>query len=123
MDASATGARQARLRYLTLGSQGETSVVAVQLLTGRKHQIRLQFAERDHALLGDRKYGSRRSFASGVALHSWRLEITHPTRREPMAFEAAPPASWKPMRNIVGDQAETRRRIAEAFGLSMDDPT
>jgi 23S rRNA pseudouridine1911/1915/1917 synthase len=62
--------------------------------TGRKHQIRVQFAHHGHPLLGDRKYGSRRRFAAGIALHARRLVIAHPVRDETLAFEAPLPAPW-----------------------------
>jgi 23S rRNA-/tRNA-specific pseudouridylate synthase len=44
--------------------------------------------------VGDRKYGSRRRFEAGIALHARRLEIAHPTRDEALVFEAKCPASW-----------------------------
>jgi 23S rRNA pseudouridine1911/1915/1917 synthase len=92
---SSPGAKEARLRYHHLASATEWSLVAVRLISGRKHQIRLQFAHRGHAVLGDRKYGSRLPFPQGIALHSWRLKIMHPTRRVAMWFRADPPTAWK----------------------------
>ena len=94
---SSPGAKEARLRYHQIGSTENWSLVAVRLISGRKHQIRLQFAHRGHAVLGDRKYGSRLPFPQGIALHSWRLRIVHPTRRVAMWFRADPPSSWKPL--------------------------
>lgn len=123
VNASARNARQAQLRYLTLAYQRDTSIVAVQLLSGRKHQIRLQFAHRGHPVVGDRKYGSTRRFAAGVALHSWRLKIEHPTKGDPMWFEANPPGSWKPLQSMLPDPAEIRTRVAKSFHLQMDEAT
>ncbi len=99
-------AKQARLQYAVVDSAASRSLVAVRLLTGRKHQIRLQFAERGHPVLGDRKYGSKRDFPAGVALHSWRLLITHPTTQDPMLFSAAVPSSWAPIRPQLPSESE-----------------
>lgn len=91
-------AKPARLQYCVVNRAASRSLVAVRLLTGRKHQIRLQFAERGHPILGDRKYGSTREFPTGVALHSWRLLITHPTKQDSRLFSAALPESWARVR-------------------------
>lgn len=71
------------------------TVVTVDLHTGRKHQIRVQFASRGHAILGDAKYGARSHFSPGIALHSWKLAFEHPVRHVSIDVEAAPPASWR----------------------------
>ncbi len=118
---SAAGAQRAGLRYFTLGARDDVSLLAVQLLSGRKHQIRVQLAERGNAVVGDRKYGSRLAFPAGVALHSWRLQISHPTKRESMWFEAGPPQSWKQFHRIMPKLDEMRVRAAEFFDLPNDD--
>jgi 23S rRNA pseudouridine1911/1915/1917 synthase len=88
------GAKEARLDYRQLSPLGDVSWVEVQLGTGRKHQIRVQFAHHGHPLLGDRKYGSRRRFAVGIALHARRLVVAHPVRDERLGFEAPLPGAW-----------------------------
>jgi 23S rRNA pseudouridine1911/1915/1917 synthase len=92
--ASFAGARQARLAYRTIKTVGSHTLVEIDLETGRKHQIRLQFATRGHAVLGDRKYGSRIAFPDGIALHARRLRVKHPVRDESLVFEAPLPRSW-----------------------------
>jgi 23S rRNA pseudouridine1911/1915/1917 synthase len=89
------GAKEARLRYRRVAVLRGCSLVEVALETGRKHQIRLQLASRGHAVLGDRKYGSRQPFPAGIALHAWRLAITHPVRGERLSLEAPLPPSWR----------------------------
>src|SRR5438270_3246413 len=77
------GAQHARLSYRTLGKKTRGTLVEIQLHTGRKHQIRLQLAEIDCPILGDRKYGSRKPFAeNSIALCCVRLVIEHPTTKE-----------------------------------------
>ncbi len=90
-----SGAKEARLEYRGLGPVGRDSLVEIELLTGRKHQIRIQFARRYHPILGDRKYGSRRRWPSGIALHARRLVFVHPVLGEPIALEAPLPPSWR----------------------------
>ncbi len=116
-----TDAKRAVLRYHRLTSGGNESVVAVRLITGRKHQIRVQFAERGHPVLGDRKYGSTRDFPAGIALHSWRLRIVHPTRRTPMWFQAEPPASWKQLLKKLVINDELQRRLAHSLAIDWSD--
>ena len=94
VDESREGAKQARLHYRRLERIGGHSFLEVQLETGRKHQIRLQLSHHGYPILGDRKYGSKRPFPAGIALHSRRLVIMHPVRKEPRTFEAPLPPSW-----------------------------
>jgi 23S rRNA pseudouridine1911/1915/1917 synthase len=90
-----SGAQQALLEYHCLEKLAAASLVEVQLKTGRKHQIRLQFSARSHPVLGDQKYGSSRRFPEGIALHSRRLTVVHPTLGEPLTIECSPPRSWQ----------------------------
>jgi 23S rRNA pseudouridine1911/1915/1917 synthase len=91
----APDAQEARLRYETLGSRDGISLLKIELLTGRKHQIRVQLAKVGFPVMGDLKYGSRREFGPGIALHSWRLVVEHPTRHEPVEVVAPVPKSWR----------------------------
>ncbi len=69
--------------YETLETRGELSLVEVELLTGRTHQIRASFADTGHPLLGDGKYGrgdvNRRYGETRQALYSYRLRFDFPT--------------------------------------------
>lgn len=85
----------AGLDWRFLGRGPDYDLVAVRLLTGRKHQIRVQFAARGLPVLGDRKYGSPTSFPAGIALHSWRLSFTHPVTRQSLSFVQSPPPAWR----------------------------
>jgi len=94
--ARSPGALEARLEFRRLEVRGATSLVEIELLTGRKHQIRVQLETRGWPILGDSKYGSTASFPDGIALHARRLVIEHPTRGEPVVLEAPLPTSWPP---------------------------
>lgn len=89
-------AQRAALHWRTLAADSGRSLVEVELLTGRKHQIRAQLAAMGAPVLGDFRYGNETPFADGrgIALHAYCLTFDHPTRREPMTFSAPLPASW-----------------------------
>jgi len=93
---SRPGAKEARLVYRRLATHEGNSLLEVHLETGRKHQIRLQLSHLGHPILGDRKYGSRHGWPAGIALHAWRLGVTHPVKGEPLELEAPVPESWGP---------------------------
>jgi 23S rRNA pseudouridine1911/1915/1917 synthase len=88
------GAKQARLWYRRLELVGCDSLLEVVPQTGRKHQIRLQLSHRGHPVLGDLKYGSRRRFPAGIALHARRLVVSHPVRQQRLALTAPLPHAW-----------------------------
>jgi 23S rRNA pseudouridine1911/1915/1917 synthase len=92
--ADTPGAQRAELSYEVLLSKGGRSLLAVRLMTGRKHQIRVQLAKIGCPILGDGKYGVTEPYEPGIALHSWRLGIEHPVRREPLELECPPSARW-----------------------------
>jgi len=89
------GAQEARLRYRTLRAAGSGTLLEIELLTGRKHQIRLQLASRGWPVWGERKYATAPPFPAGLALHARRLVIEHPVRREPLELVAPLPRGWR----------------------------
>ncbi len=95
MDNKRDGAQHARLRYKRLKVSQASSLLEISLETGRKHQIRVQLAARGHAIVGDRKYGSQRKFAGGIALHCRRLVIEHPVKKTPVELVAPLPKTWE----------------------------
>ena len=85
------GVQEARLRYRVLGTAAGCALVRIRLLTGRTHQIRVQFASRRMPLVGDRRYGAAEDGAAQIALWSARLAFRHPETGETMVFEREPP--------------------------------
>ena len=70
------------------------SLVDIDLKTGRHHQIRVQFASRNHPLYGDQRYGKEDK--KQIALFAYSLEFIHPTTKEKMAFYKNPDYGiWK----------------------------
>lgn len=90
---SGKGVQEAILDYQTLGMVEGMTKVAIQLRTGRTHQIRAQFSHRNLSLVGDRKY-SLNEDGCEIALWSHRLSFIHPTTGERMDFSAEPPREW-----------------------------
>lgn len=91
-------AKEALLDYevVKYNEQINMSVVKITLHTGRHHQIRVQFASRNHSLSGDQKYGTR-GRGKQLALWAYSLSFCHPTTKEEMTFETYPEmiGSWK----------------------------
>ncbi|MDH3805192.1 MAG: pseudouridine synthase, partial [Gammaproteobacteria bacterium] len=89
--------------------------VRVKLETGRTHQIRVHFAHRRHALVGDPVYGGRLALPAGAsddlvamlrryrrqALHATKLEFVHPDSGEALTFEAQPPADFEKLLAVL----------------------
>lgn len=70
------------------------SLLDVDIITGRTHQIRVHMASKGHPILGDVIYGSGAKSAPRLMLHARRLEFAHPATGETMAFEAEPPEGF-----------------------------
>ncbi len=86
---SQDGAKKAELSYYVLARKDNYSLVKIKLHTGRGHQIRVQFANIKHPLVGDNKYGK----AEKVMLNLYAVELAfnHPTTKQKMVFRAYPP--------------------------------
>lgn len=85
-------AKEARLQYVTLGCSDRYTLVEVNLLTGRHHQIRAQLSKIGCPIKGDLKYGAKRSNAGGgISLHSRTIEFVHPVRKEAVRIIAPVP--------------------------------
>ena len=69
----------------------DATACEITLETGRKNQIRVQFAEMGHPLVGDARYGHPSSLLRRVALHADHLEIEHPVRGGRVGFRSHPP--------------------------------
>ena len=84
--------------YRTLNTRNGYSLISLVLETGRTHQIRVHMKYLGYPLIGDYLYNPDMEVISRQALHSHRLQFTHPITRESMEFIAPLP---KDMRNII----------------------
>ena len=76
--------REAKLIYRTgkiLEKENKT-ILSIDLVTGRFHQIRAQLSHMGHPIVGDRKYGALTSYPSGIALVADRISFIHPVSGE-----------------------------------------
>ena len=84
--------KKAVLRYRFIGHSDRYSLVEVQLMTGRHHQIRCQLSTIGCPIKGDLKYGAPRSNPDGsISLLSHRVEFIHPVSKEPIVVESPLP--------------------------------
>ena len=67
----------------------DVSLVDILLITGRHHQIRVQFASRGHYLLGDHRYGDRND-KKDIALFSYYLKFIHPVSKKLIEVKCLP---------------------------------
>ena len=87
-DEHSDGAKEAVLVYRAIERRGETTLVEIELKTGRKHQIRSQLAFIGHPVMGDKLYGSKMQYRTGeIALMATKLEFPHPVRKETILLE------------------------------------
>jgi 23S rRNA pseudouridine955/2504/2580 synthase len=103
----------ARTLYRLLDSAGnKVSLLELEPLTGRTHQLRVHCQAIDTPILGDGKYGGEEALLAAVAdarrlhLHARRLVLPHPSGKGELAIDAQPPPHF--------------RRTVEAFGFSFD---
>lgn len=77
--------------YRVLKQTGAFALLELDLLTGRKHQIRVHLAGIGHPVVGDQKYGKEDRYRSRLALHARSISVTHPFSKERLTFEAKVP--------------------------------
>lgn len=86
-------AKEARLRYRLIGKSDRYNLIEVNLLTGRKHQIRVQLSAIGCPIKGDLKYGDKRSNPNGgISLLARKIEFIHPVSKQPISVEAPLPS-------------------------------
>ncbi|HJA29849.1 MAG TPA: RluA family pseudouridine synthase [Candidatus Olsenella pullicola] len=89
--------KSAETRVTRLSEKGGRSLLLVELVTGRRHQIRVHLASLGFPLVGDALYGGARS-ASGLLLHAWSEDVIHPVSGERLHLETAWPERLWPER-------------------------
>lgn len=82
-----TKGKLAILDYELTQYKDNLSLVKINLITGRSHQIRVQFSSRGYPLVGDQRYNKNPIKNVNVALFAKKLEFIHPTKKEHLSFE------------------------------------
>ena len=81
----------AKTGYKVVKSSVKYSLLEVELFTGRKNQIRVHLADKQHPVVGDKIYGIKEYGIKRLALHAAVITIAHPDTKELMTFEAKTP--------------------------------
>jgi 23S rRNA pseudouridine1911/1915/1917 synthase len=83
--------KEAKLTYRLLATGKTLSLLEVELLTGRHHQIRCQLANIGCVIKGDVKYGSKRTNGDGsISLHAYSLKFIHPVSKQEVSIISKP---------------------------------
>ena len=103
-DHEVPGSKRAVLKYRLIAQSERYSLLEVNLMTGRHHQIRCQLAAMGCPIKGDLKYGARRSNPDGsISLLSHRVEFIHPVSKESICVESPLPDDnlWQSLKKSV----------------------
>ena len=82
--------KYSKLEYKLLDTKDNLSLVRINLITGRSHQIRVQFSSRNHPLVGDSKYGNNPNNIN-IALYAESITFNHPITKEKLTFTLPKP--------------------------------
>ena len=98
--------KKAVLHYRLIGCTDRYSLLEIQLMTGRHHQIRCQLARMGCPIKGDLKYGAPRSNTDGsISLLARKVELVHPVSKEPVSVVAPVPDDnlWQAIQPAHGE--------------------
>ena len=98
------GAKEARLAYRLIAQGDRFNLLEVNLMTGRKHQIRVQLSSIGCPVKGDLKYGDKRSNPDGsISLHARRIRFVHPVSGKEIDVTAPVPDDnlWHALEEIA----------------------
>ena len=82
--------KYAKLEYEAIDYKESKTLVKINLVTGRSHQIRVQFASRNLPLWGDQKYNKKAIVGEQIALWAYKLAFEHPVTKEILSFNLKP---------------------------------
>jgi len=89
----------AKTGYTVLKESKKYSLLEIDLLTGKKNQIRVHLADKGCPVVGDKKYGYKKKGPQRLALHAVSLTLLHPHTKEKLTFEAKVPDYLKSLVN------------------------
>ncbi|HEY3399991.1 MAG TPA: pseudouridine synthase [Geothrix sp.] len=110
------GAKEAVTHYRVIERLPGHTVVEVRLETGRRNQIRVQFADRGFPLLGDQVYGTESPLLDRQALHAELLGFKHPITEEQVTVTAPMPADMEAAMKALRNQARMSRAVSGVTG-------
>ena len=89
------GAKKAVTKYRVLREGSHSSLLEIELETGRKNQIRVQLAEEGHPVCGDKRYGAATNPYKRLALHASELVVRSPFDGKVQSFVAPTPGAFR----------------------------
>lgn len=95
VDKDFVGGKLSKLNYEVIGYYADKTIVKINLITGRYHQIRLQFKHLGYPLYGDQLYGRKNN--EQIKLYAYKLEFNHPVKNEKLSFKLIP--KWRELEN------------------------
>ncbi len=108
-DAPKEGAQKAVLKYRVIAEGERYHLLEVELLTGRKHQIRAQLSHIGCPIKGDLKYGARRSNpGGGISLQSHRICFQHPVSK--LEIDITAPTPPQPLWQVLAAAASEQKK-------------
>lgn len=87
--------KEAVLEYKVIKEENNISLLKINLITGRHHQIRLQLSNINHPIYGDQRYGFQDK--KQIMLYAYKLEFIHPVTKKVMTFKNLP--TWDIVKN------------------------
>ena len=81
----------ARTGYKVLRESKKYSLLEIDLVTGKKNQIRVHLSEKGCPVVGDKKYGKKEMGIKRLALHAASITIVHPYTKEKVTFRTKVP--------------------------------
>ncbi len=87
--------KKAITKYEVIKENSKYSELEIELLTGRKNQIRITFAHLGHPIVGDEKYGAKKVTTIKLGLHAHKLIIMNPVTKKEMSFISPKPKQFK----------------------------
>ncbi len=101
-------AKLSKTKYLVIKRGREYSLLDIQLVTGRKNQIRVHLADIGHPVAGDKKYGAKTNPFSCLGLHAYLLSFKHPVTGKPLRFESKMPGKFGSSQDLTASSVPQR---------------
>jgi tRNA pseudouridine32 synthase/23S rRNA pseudouridine746 synthase/23S rRNA pseudouridine1911/1915/1917 synthase len=89
-----TQGKRSQTAYEVVAENATMSLVKINLLTGRENQIRVQFSEIGHPVVGDPKYGRNDPFCERLCLHAKSIAFDHPYSGKRLSFDTPLPQTF-----------------------------
>lgn len=95
VDDKSKNGKLAITKYNLINYVDNNSLINIEILTGRKNQIRVQLAYINHPIIGDTKYQGKKSFYNRLMLHANKLVLIHPVTNEKLELIARNPKEFE----------------------------